>query len=101
VLSYHLSTLEREEYIISRRDGIYRRYYPRTNGYCNAPKELHEMIVDVVFEKPGITQSKLAKELKKSRQVINYHIKQLVNNGTIKIERKGRKTKCYVSNWAV
>jgi DNA-binding MarR family transcriptional regulator len=98
VLSYHLSTLEREDYIVSRRDGIYRRYYPKNNG-CKAPKELHEQITDIVFERPGITQSKLARQLKKSRQVVNYHIKQMVANGTIRIIRKGRQTLCYVCNW--
>jgi DNA-binding MarR family transcriptional regulator len=100
VLSYHLATLEREDYIMSRRDGIYRRYYPKNNGY-KAPKELHEQIMDIVFERPGITQSKLARHLKKSRQVVNYHIKQMVANGTIKIIRRGRQTKCYICNWVV
>jgi predicted transcriptional regulator len=98
VLSYHLATLEREEYIISRRDGIFRRYYPKNNGH-RPPKELHEQIRDIIFERPGITQSKLARELKKSRQVVNYHIKQMVANGAIRIVRRGRQTKCYICNW--
>jgi DNA-binding MarR family transcriptional regulator len=94
VLAYHLSTLEREEIIVSRRDGIFRRYYPK-NGH-KIPQEIKDMIIDTVYENPGITQSKLARILKKSRQVVNYHIKHLVASGHIRVLKTGRKCKCYI-----
>jgi len=97
VLAYHLMTLEREGFITSRRDGVFRRYYLIDAG--SIPDEIEEEIVEILYKSPGISQSGLARHLNKSRQVINYHIKQMASDGFVRLVKTGRRSRCYLQNW--
>jgi hypothetical protein len=99
-LAYHLRTLERESFIFSRMDGIFRRFYPsgadpariRMRGNL---KETHRKMLELVEASPGITPKELAIKLGTSHQVASYHIRLLSRRGRIRLETKGRNTLCF------
>lgn len=97
VLAYHLMVLEREGYIVSQRDGMYKRFYPAT---ARPPRErlnpMQRLIVEEVRKSEGSSQKDIARRLQVSPQVVNYHIKMLSSAGVLRLERDGRETLCYL-----
>jgi predicted transcriptional regulator len=99
--AYHLKVLEREGYIKSVRDGIYKRFYPRNMRIPEKRLHLSRIQRDVLGEiqkHPGISQKQIARLLDESKQVINYNVKILENASLIRVERYGRETACYAGN---
>ncbi len=97
-LSHHLKVLEREELIRSKRDGIFKRFYPieeRVPSDLMRVSRIQESILNNIIEHPGITQRGLATKLEVSHQVVNYHVKKLVSSRLVKAERLGKMTKYY------
>jgi predicted transcriptional regulator len=97
-LTYHLDVLEREGFVKSQLRGTRRFYYPKEarmpdNG-TGFPAIKNDMIMRVE-ESPGITISDLATLLGVSRQLTNYHLRALIQEGYVQVERKGMKTRCY------
>jgi DNA-binding MarR family transcriptional regulator len=95
--THHLRILEREDYIKSTKTGKFRRYYKvgtKTSGY----NELQDDILLVVKDRPGISQSEIARELNHSRQLINYHLNDLVTTNIVKLERTGNKSNCFFND---
>ena len=97
VLTYHLNRLEKAQYIKSRQDGMFRRFYPP------GPKtemrfflsDIQESILSVIKENKGISQSKIADRIGVSRKVVNYHVNILDQAGLILVESHGRESACY------
>jgi DNA-binding transcriptional ArsR family regulator len=99
--AYHLKVLEREGYIKSIRDGIYKRFYPRNMRIPEKRLHLSRIQRDVLSEiqkHPGVTQKQIAKLLDESKQVINYNVKILENASLIRVERYGRETACFAAH---
>jgi DNA-binding MarR family transcriptional regulator len=99
-LAYHLRTLEREDFIFSRMDGIYRRFYPGGADPARVARrsslnETHSRMLELIESGPGITPKELAIKLGTSHQVASYHIRLLARRGRIRIETRGRNTLCY------
>ena len=99
-LTYHLNTLEKREFIISERDGPYRRFFPcgaRTGKkiYING---LRKEIYDFLLRNPGLSQKKISQILECSPPTVNYHINNLMNQGLVKMKRRGRETHCFAIN---
>ncbi len=104
--AYHLRILEKEKFIKSRNDGLFRRFYPYD---MNIPKlkqpeyveiqlsHFQDSLVDLIRAKPGITQKELAKLAGASPQVVNYHVGVMGSFGIIKLEREGNKTQCFIN----
>ena len=93
--SHHLYILEREGFIKSRKTGKFRRFYKigyQPSGY----NEIQDQILGKVRDNPGITQSGLARELNHSRQLINYHMNDLVDSKIVKLEKRGNRANCYL-----
>jgi predicted transcriptional regulator len=101
VLAYHLRVLEREGFVTSLRDGVYKRFYPRDTPL---PKKrgqfsaIQDMIIENIRETPGISQDGLARKMKVSNQVIYYHIRTLMAAGVVRLEKTGKETHCYLSD---
>jgi predicted transcriptional regulator len=96
--AYHLKVLEREGYIKSFRDGIYKRFYPKNMRIPEKRFHLSRIQRDILSEiqkHPGVTQKQIAKLLDESKQVINYNVKILENASLIRVERYGRETACF------
>lgn len=99
-LAHHLKTLEREEFIKSRKFGLYRRFYPK---HMRIPDDgdfrmntMQKHIVDVINENPGISQKEIAKAMNVTPPTVNYHIGILASAKMIRVVRQGRKTQCFV-----
>jgi predicted transcriptional regulator len=101
VLAYHLRVLEREGYVTSLRDGVYKRFYPKETPL---PKKrgqfsaIQEMIIEHIRSEPGISQDGLAQQMKVSNQVIYYHIRTLMAAGAVRLEKSGKETHCYLND---
>ncbi len=97
VLTYHLNRLERAEYIRSRQDGMYRRFF--VTGRRTEVKfflsAIQESIMATIRSNQGISQSGIADTIGVTRKVVNYHIKILDQAGLIYVEERGRATACY------
>lgn len=97
VLTYHLNRLEKAQYIKSRQDGMFRRFYikgPKTEMRFFL-SDIQESIMGVIRENHGISQSKIAEKINVSRKVVNYHINILDQAGLILVESHGRESACY------
>jgi predicted transcriptional regulator len=97
-LVHHLKMLERHDMIYARRDGIYKRFFPRK---LKVPKKaylsgIQEMILKTITDNPGISQVDIAKELDKPKQVVHYHCRQMAKGGIIRRKKVGRTFKCRV-----
>jgi len=99
VLAYHLKVLEREEYITSERDSIYKRFYPRHMKIPHKERQLSHLqrdIVEALKTHPGTSQNGLARMLGESKQVVGYHIRVLQKAGIVRVERDLQQTRCYL-----
>jgi predicted transcriptional regulator len=101
-LAYHLKVLEKANIIKSRQNGMYKRFYPAS---MNVPKEngqgiseIQRLVLMKVNESPGISQKEIAKLLGLSKGVVNYHVKVLFSKNMLIMEKRGRRTLCYVNS---
>ncbi len=90
VVQYHLYRLEKERAIVSRRRGLYKRYYPNL-----VFAEMDQDILDVLSQgsereillfltqRSGPTQKEIADFAKLSLATVNWHIKRLIGSGLI------------------
>jgi len=72
----------------------FRRYYivgTKATGF----NQIQDRIVEKVQEQPGISQSDIGRELQLSRQLVNYHMKELVSQDVIKLEKIGNRCVCF------
>ena len=123
-LVYHLTVLERENYISSKKDGFYKRFYPKnfqmnkfetgimirerddimddSNGRISKNIanncDIQERILRTIQTHPGITQKELGELLDHSTTGINYHINIMANAKIIRVDRDGKWTRCYISD---
>jgi predicted transcriptional regulator len=104
VLAHHLKVLEKAEIIKSRQAGMFKRFYPATmkipqeNG--GEISEIQNILLHKIAESPGISQKEIATLLGLSKGVINYHVKVLLAKHLLKMEKRGRKTFCYINESA-
>lgn len=99
-LAYHLRVLEREGEIASKKDGVYKRFYPR--GAKMGPSRENELssvqksIFDAIKETPGIKQKDIASLLGVTSSTVSYHLQKLVATGLIRARRKGMAIRYHV-----
>jgi len=97
-LAYHLRVLEREGYVKSLREGVYKRFYPASATMpADRLTPMERLIMREIKDRIGITQKEIAGRIEESPQVVNYHIKNLESKGTVRLERYGRETLCYAA----
>jgi len=94
-LAYHLKVLERQGYIKSMRDGIYKRFYPETMKVLRPPS-LQERILVLLRNHPGLSQREIARELDSSQSTVNDYIRRMSEANLVKVERSGVTNHCFV-----
>jgi DNA-binding MarR family transcriptional regulator len=97
-VTYHLSMLERQEFIRARQDGIYKRYFANGKGASHIdvePMSVQLSIAKAIRAKPGMTQKQIAKQLGSSKQLISYHIRRMKKDGLLDTRRDGRSMKVF------
>jgi len=98
-LAHHLKTLEREEFIRSRRFGLYRRFYPRNYKIPESDafflNPIQRRLLGLVRDAPGISQKELSTLLGLTPPTVNYHVSLLAEHGHVRVVRNGRMTGIY------
>ena len=100
-LAYHLRLLERVGYVQSRRDGIYKRFFP--SGYPSDGamfSTLQERIIEQVIENPGVTLKELAEAMDKSPQVMDYHLRWMRRQKLLRAEKDGKLNRYFIDERA-
>lgn len=108
-LTYHLTTLEREELIKSTKDGRHRCFY-LTGTKVPAPgikDDILEMldgvdrkIYELIQGEPGITQVEVFRSLEEynlAQRTVSNHIKMMERRGLIELKRDGKDKRCFVA----
>lgn len=94
-VSYHLFVLEKEEELVSVKDGKYRRYFPRVGKYVNGAKNVVSVlrnetslrIAQHVVVNPGTIQRDLCVVVGSSASALCWHMKRLENLHVVRKER--------------
>jgi len=97
-VTYHLSMLERQEFIRAKQDGIYKRYFSNNGGPSPSdvePMSLQLTIARAIREHPGMTQKEIAKHLGSSKQLVSYHIRRMKKDEQLETRRDGRSVRVY------
>ena len=100
-LSHHLRTLEMQGFVKSKRDGIYRRFYPvdmtipQDTGMRRSDLQIR-LLDHLQRTADGISQADLALLLGVSQQTISYNLQVLGRDGIVRAVRAGRQKRYYV-----
>lgn len=103
-LTYHLRVLERNEAIVSVRDGRYKRFFDRTSGrYSNGRKFVLAVLKnDATFdiarfirEKPGSSQKEVAGNFQLSPSSVHWHVERLTEVGLVQKIREAHNVKYF------
>jgi len=102
-LSYHINILEKEEFIKSHQDGIYRRFYlfGTKRDLKMVLSSIQYKILKAVNDQPGISQSDISRTIGKNRMLIHYHLKILDDVGILTYVKSGRKSSWYTTSLAM
>ncbi|WP_455391775.1 winged helix-turn-helix transcriptional regulator [[Eubacterium] cellulosolvens] len=96
-LTHHLNMLERQNYIKSSHDNMYKRFYPFNAKMDTSVRltEIQERILRKIQTTPGISQTAIAAALNLDRKLVYYHIKRLADEGLLVVQPNGRESKCF------
>jgi DNA-binding transcriptional ArsR family regulator len=94
-VSYHLFVLEKEDELVSIKDGKYRRYFPRGGKYVNGAKQVVSVLrnettlkmAQHIVSNPGAIQRELCQLLGTTASAACWHAKRLEQLGVIRKER--------------
>jgi predicted transcriptional regulator len=101
LVTYHLKTLEREGYILSRSDGRLRRFYPADmNPVAPSPKlnRVQRLIIGAVRAGGGVGHREITRTLKLPYSTVNRQINKLARLGILRLEKRGFTIKCYIAD---
>ncbi|MHB8567674.1 MAG: winged helix-turn-helix transcriptional regulator [Nitrososphaerales archaeon] len=96
VIQYHLYSLEKDRKILSRRKGLYKRFYSNL-VFGPAQYEILDVLSQEterdlllhIISNPGANQKQLSEYASISPGTINWHIKRLVEAGLVQTRREG------------
>jgi len=96
-LAYHLRVLEQNNLIKSFYDGVYKRYYPANVNIQKVQRNVskQEEILNIIIETPGVSMDEIGKRIGVSRQVVNYHVKNLIRAGLVSYSRDRKSSRFY------
>ncbi len=101
-LTYHLSVLEREEFVRSRTKGIglKKKFYPWNmvipEEDTTSPTSIRDKILDTIQRSPGICQAELANSAGTSQQLVYYHLRRLEKDRVVIKRKLGRRSRYFV-----
>lgn len=104
-LTYHLQVLEREGFVYSIREGLFRCFYPTGLPPPRRGKlhlsDTQADIIRICKRIPGITVGEIATAMNRRPNVISYHLKLLRDGGLVTLEEDGRHVRVYPVDTAV
>ena len=99
--AYHLQVLEREEFVCSVKEGVRRKFYivnarPRIRRYPNdnALNRTKKQIIALLYERPGLTLTKIGEHIKMTPQSASYNIAELERLEIVKTRFFGFRKLC-------
>ena len=97
VMAHHINKLEHEEFIKSRQDRQYRRFYPMDAKIDMKLilSQIQEKILNWIKRNPGVTGSTIAENIGVDKHLVLYHVKVLQQAGFIHTEQQGREKLCF------
>lgn len=105
-LQHHLYVLERNRFIVTRKLGRARRYYPNGGSWgphvsqvCLLQNETTRRVALAVLNDPGATQRVIRQSLaaEVSRQAVGYHVARLERHELLVSARLGRSRAYYAT----
>lgn len=106
-IQYQLNVLEKSGHVVSKRMGLYKRFYPskifgemQKEIIATLSQETPRKILLVLLQKPGVSQGEIAMFAKVSAPTITWHMKRLIEAGVVKAHPEGRTVKYYISDSA-
>lgn len=109
-LTYHLRVLERNEAIVSVRDGRYKRFFDRRSGrYSNGRKFILAVlkndatlqIARRIRDAPGASQKDVAGQFQLSPSSVHWHVQRLLEAGLVQKVRDAHNVRYYPGDaWA-
>ena len=106
-IQYQLNVLEKTGHIISKRMGIYKRFYPskifgemQKDIMGTLSQETPRKILLLLLQKPGASHGEIARFTKVSAPTVTWHMKRLIDEGLVEAHREGRNVKYYISGSA-
>ncbi|MGB0653511.1 MAG: winged helix-turn-helix transcriptional regulator [Thermoplasmatota archaeon] len=106
-LNYHLRVLEKNELVISIKDGRYVRFFDKRSGlYANGRKQVvaalrndtTAKIAKHVLEHPGVAQCDVADSFGIAASTVNWHIKRLAEAGLVEKRRDHHYTRYFMGD---
>lgn len=102
-VSYHLFVLEKEEELVSVKDGKYRRYFPRGGKYVNGAKNVVSVLkndqtlkmAQRIVAQPGTIQRELCRNLGMTASAACWHARRLEELGVIRKQRVANTVQYY------
>ncbi|HEU97363.1 MAG TPA: winged helix-turn-helix transcriptional regulator [Fervidicoccus fontis] len=106
-IQYHLDVLEKKGYIVSKRMGLYKRFYP-SKMFGERQKEIMGIlsqetprkILLFLLHKPGASHREIAEFARLSAPTVTWHMKRLADIGLVEAKREGRSVKYYIKGSA-
>ena len=97
VTQYHLYTLEKDRKILSRRNGLYKRFYP-AHGFGERQQEILDVLsleterdlLLYLIQNPGSGPRELSEFARMSPGTINWHMKRLIASNIVLDRREGQ-----------
>jgi predicted transcriptional regulator len=96
-IQYHLGVLEKERRIISRRKGLYKRFYPslvfgeyQRDILDVLSQETERDILLYLVRNQNATQKELSQYARISSGTINWHMKRLMASHLVSVKREGQ-----------
>jgi predicted transcriptional regulator len=106
-IQYHLNILEKSGRVVSKRMGLYKRFYPRKifgerqkDIIATLTQETPRKILLVLLQKPGVSHREIAMFAQLSAPTITWHMKRLIKAGVVKEHHEGRIVKYYINGSA-
>jgi predicted transcriptional regulator len=88
-LIYHLNKLEKKRIIYSKRDGRFKRFYPKGIQPDEKPilTEFQDDLLETINDTPGVSKAELAYLFERNRQDINHNVNVLKDKGLIRTHK--------------
>jgi predicted transcriptional regulator/uncharacterized protein YegL len=98
-VSHHINKLESEEFLKSRQDGQYRRFYPMDSkiDVKLILNQLQQNILNWIKNNPGISQKTIVTQMGMEHKLVNYHLKILKSAGFIYTEEQDKENLYYTA----
>jgi len=96
VLQYHLYRLEKDQAIVSRKRGLYKRFYNRLDFEAEEQEILGILLQETerdlllyLLRTPGASQKELSEFARISASSTSWHMKRLIQTGLVESRRQG------------